>query len=254
MIGSTFVFDSGSATHQGRVRALNEDRILAEPAAGLWLVADGMGGHNGGEVASGEIVSQMETIGVSSSASDLHARFVDRLNRANQALLTYAQDHQGGTVGSTVAAILIHGEQYRCLWLGDSRIYRVRQHRMEQLSRDHSQVQELIDSGVLTAEEALNFAGRNVITRAVGVQPDLDIDIVYGVVELGDCYILCSDGLTAHCTDADILNAVTGRMSQSACDLLIEHTLERGATDNVSVIVINCRAGGLTVPMGALLA
>lgn len=251
---SIFVFDTGSASHQGRVRALNEDRVLVAPAAGLWLVADGMGGHDGGDVASSEIVSQMQTIGVSSSASDQHARFVDRLNRANQALLSYSQSRQGATVGSTVAALLIHDGQYRCLWLGDSRIYRVRRLAIDQLSHDHSHVQELIDSGALTAEEALNFADRNVITRAVGVQEELDIDLAYGEVELGDCFILCSDGLTAHCTDAEILDAVHGRMSQTACDKLIELTLARGATDNVSVVVINCRAGGLTVPMAALQA
>src|SRR5687768_10390983 len=118
MNGPLFVFDSGSATHEGRVRSLNEDRVLVEPAAGLWLVADGMGGHNAGDVASNEIVSQMATIGVPSSASDQHARFVDRLTRANEALQAYSARHHGATVGSTVAALLIHGEQYRCLWLG----------------------------------------------------------------------------------------------------------------------------------------
>lgn len=250
MNGQTFAFDSGSATHQGRVRSLNEDRVLVEPAAGLWLVADGMGGHNAGEVASGEIVKQMGTIGVSSSASDQHARFVDRLNRANQALQEYSRLHAGATVGSTVAALLIHGSQYRCLWLGDSRVYRARRGSIEQLSRDHSEVQDLLDRGVLTADEAKGFAGRNVITRAVGVEPEIDIEFVFGTVETGDCYVLCSDGLTAHCSDEDILEAVSGRMAQPASDLMVQTTLDRGATDNVSVVVVNCRSADLTLPLG----
>jgi serine/threonine protein phosphatase PrpC len=251
MNGPLFVFDSGSATHEGRVRSLNEDRVLVEPAAGLWLVADGMGGHNAGDVASSEIVSQMATIGVPSSASDQHARFVDRLTRANEALQAYSERHHGATVGSTVAALLIHDGQYRCLWLGDSRIYLARRGSIKQLSRDHSEVQELLDKGILTPDEARSFAGRNVITRAVGVQSEIEIDLVYGTVEPGDCYLLCSDGLTAHCTDADILEAVSGRRAQSACDLLVEWTLERGATDNVSVVAVNCRSADLTVPLAA---
>ena len=254
MNGQTFLFDSGSASHQGRVRSLNEDRVLVEPAAGLWLVADGMGGHNAGEVASGEIVAQLGTMGVPSSASDQHARFVDRLNRANLALQDYSRRHHGATVGSTVAALLIHGDQYRCLWLGDSRVYRARRGTLEQLSRDHSEVQELLDQGILTAEEAKGFAGRNVITRAVGVDVTLDIDLALGTVETGDCYVLCSDGLTAHCSDADILDAVSGRMAQPACDLMIETTLERGGTDNVSVVVVNCRSAELTMPLGGFAA
>lgn len=254
MIGSTFLFDSGWATHEGRVRTLNEDRVLVEPAAGLWLVADGMGGHNAGDVASSEIVSQLATMGRSSSASDQHARFVDRLNRANRALLDYSRDNNGATVGSTVAALLIHETEYRCLWLGDSRIYRVRRRGIEQLSHDHSQVQEFIDSGVLTPEEALGFAGRNIITRAVGVDAELDIDCAYGTLEPGDSYVLCSDGLTAHCSDIDILDAVSGRTAQSACDLLIETTLMRGATDNVSVVVVGCRDESPGAPVGALFA
>lgn len=251
MNGQTFLFDSGSASHQGRVRTLNEDRVLVEPAAGLWLVADGMGGHNAGEVASGEIVAQLGTMGVPSSASDQHARFVDRLNRANQALQDYSLRNRGATVGSTVAALLIHGAQYRCLWVGDSRVYRARRGGLEQLSRDHSEVQELLDKGILTADEARDFAGRNVITRAVGVQPHLEIDLTYGSVETGDCYVLCSDGLTAHCSEGDILDAVTGRLAQPACDLMIETTLDRGATDNVSVVVVNCRSAEVTVPLGS---
>lgn len=252
MSGRSFMFESGAVTHQGRVRTLNEDRILVEPAAGLWLVADGMGGHNAGDMASAEIVAQLSTIGVSSSASDQHARFVDRLARANRKLQDFSRRNNGLTVGSTVAALLAFEGQYRCLWMGDSRVYLIRKGTLRQLSRDHSEVQELLDQGALTPEEARSFAGRNVITRAVGVDPELALDFAYGEMEFGDSYLLCSDGLTAHCSDEDILGAVNGRVAQQVCDLLLQMTLERGGTDNVSVIVVQCRNADLTIPVGAI--
>lgn len=251
-----FRFDSWAVTHEGRVRDLNEDRYLVDPTAGVWLVADGMGGHDAGEIASGSIVEELKTMGRPSSATDQHARFVDRLNRANALIQNYSRERNGATVGSTMAALLVYEDQYRCLWMGDARVYRVRQGKLEQLSKDHSEVQELIDQGMLKPEEARNWPRRNVITRAVGVSPELDIDVAYGKIEHNDSYILCSDGLTAHETDADILEAVHGRKPKEACQLLLEQTLERGGTDNVTVIIVQAQRADTTVPvdMNTLLA
>lgn len=245
-----FTFESWAVTHQGCVRELNEDRFLMEPGIGLWLVADGMGGHDAGEVASSGIVEQMATIGVSSSASDQHARFVDRLTRANKVLQAYSTERHGATVGSTIAALLAFDGQYTCMWMGDSRVYQVRRGKLRQISRDHSEVQELVEQGVLTKEEARNWPRRNVITRAVGVQPELDIDVVYGAMEDNDTYLLCSDGLTAHATDDDILEAVNGRRAREACEILLELTLSRGGTDNVTVVIVQCRNPDATIPVG----
>lgn len=242
-------FDTWAVTHQGMVRELNEDRYLVDPAVGLWLVADGMGGHDAGEVASSAIVEHMGTIGVPSSATDQHARFVDRLNRANAELQRYSQERHGGTVGSTVVALIAYEDQYRCLWMGDARIYRVRRGKLEQLSRDHSEVQELIDKGLLKPEEAKTWPRRNVITRAVGVSPELDIEVVYGRLEHGDTYLLCSDGLTAHNSDEDIFEAVSGRKPRDACAILLDQTLQRGGTDNVTVVIVQAQKADTTVPV-----
>ncbi len=251
MTDQAFVFESWAVSHQGCVRELNEDRYLMEPATGLWLVADGMGGHDAGEVASGAIVEHMGTIGIASSAADQHARFVDRLTKANRQLQAYSEQRNGATVGSTIVALLAYEGQYTCLWMGDARIYQIRRGKLRQLSRDHSEVQELVESGVLTKEEARNWPRRNVITRAVGVQPELNLDAVYGAMEDNDTYLLCSDGLTAHCTDEDILEAVSGRRAKEACEILLDLTLSRGGTDNVTIVIVQCRNPDATIPVAA---
>jgi len=247
MTDSPFRYESWAVTHEGRVRELNEDRFLMDPRIGLWVVADGMGGYDAGEVASSGIVEQLKTIGVSTSPSDQHARFVDRLARANQELQDYSQKRDGAIIGSTVAALLIYDGEYRCLWQGDSRIYLVRRGRLAQLSRDHSEVQELVEQGVITRDEARTWPGRNVVTRAVGVRPELDLEAAYGDVEPGDSFIICSDGLTTHASDDDILDAVSGRTARAACDMLLALVLERGATDNVTIVITQVRTANSTV-------
>ena len=244
-----FHYESWAVSHEGRVRDLNEDRYLMDPHLGLWVVADGMGGYDAGEVASTGIVEQLKTIGVSTSASDQHARFVDRLTQANNELQDYSQRNGGSILGSTVVALLIYEGEYRCLWVGDSRIYLVRKGKLAQISRDHSEVQELVEQGILSREEARTWKGRNVITRAVGVYPEIDIEAAYGEVEVGDTFLLCSDGLTAHASDDDILEAVTGRGAKAACEKLLELVLERGATDNVTVVITQVRSTAGTVQM-----
>lgn len=249
MTEQIFRYESFGLSDAGRVRPLNEDNYLIQPKSGLWLVADGMGGHDAGEVASAGIVEELRTIGMPSSAADQHARFVDRLSRANSRLRAYSGERDGATVGSTVAALLIYGGQYRCMWMGDSRVYHVRKGALQQISKDHSEVQELVDKGVLSKEEARSWPRRNVITRAVGVYDDLRVDVVYGEIEAGDTFVLCSDGLTAHLGDDDIQRLVDGRKAREACEALVNLTLERGATDNVTVIVVQCRNADATVPV-----
>jgi protein phosphatase len=244
---SPYRYESWAVSHEGRVRELNEDRFLMDPNLGLWVVADGMGGYDAGEVASTGIVEQLKTIGIPTSASDQHARFVDRLTQANHELQDYSQRNGGSILGSTVVALLIYEGAYRCLWVGDSRIYLLRQGELTQLSRDHSEVQELVEQGILSREEARTWKGRNVITRAVGVYPEIDIEAAYGDVEPGDTFLLCSDGLTAHASDDDILEAVTGRGAKAACEKLLELVLERGATDNVTIVITQIRGTAGTV-------
>jgi serine/threonine protein phosphatase PrpC len=243
MSAAAFRFETGTATHTGRVREVNEDGLFAEPDWGVWLVADGMGGHENGRLASATIVEEVSTIGNAVSAPDLLARFRDRIFRANARLLQ-AAEHKGPNViiGSTVAAVLVYGAHYACIWSGDSRIYLVRGNRITQVSRDHTEVQELVDNGSISAAEARNWPRRNVITRAIGIFDDPELELVQGEIEPEDIFVVCSDGLTGPVEDAEILQSIDGHAPQAACDALIDLALERGARDNVTVIVVRCMA------------
>ena len=238
-----FSFETGAVTHAGRVRELNEDNYFIAPNGGAWsiaVVADGMGGHEAGDLASHEIVDQMQSIGIPVSAPDLRARFEDRVNRANDAILDLSRQKNGVTIGSTLAALLTYERQYACVWSGDSRVYRISGGEISRLSRDHTEVQDLLDSGVITPEEARTWPRRNVITRAIGVGSPAPLEIIQGYIEGGDCFVICSDGLTGHVSDAEILDRVSGTLPQDACQALLDLTLERGAVDNVTIIVVRC--------------
>jgi serine/threonine protein phosphatase PrpC len=235
-----FTFLTGQATDVGMVRTVNEDAFLSRPEAGLWVVADGMGGHAAGDFASDCIVRELYSVGMPGSGTDFQARFMERLGRANDTILEHARTLGQGTVGATVVALLIDGPDYACIWAGDSRIYLLRDDVLTQQTRDHTEVQALIDAGNVSREEAENWARKNVITRAIGVTRTPDCDVVGGRLRVGDRFVLCSDGLTGHVSDAEIAAIVTALGPQEACDRLVALTLERGAKDNVTVIVLHC--------------
>jgi protein phosphatase len=230
-------FESFGVSHKGCVRDHNEDNYLVEPRTGLWVVADGMGGHDAGEVASASIIDHLATIGIASSAPDLRARFEDRLSRAN-AEIRRISETRGITIGSTFAALLVMDGRFACLWAGDSRVYLVRNASISQISRDHTEVQELLDRGVISAAEALTWPRRNVITHAVGVSDEIVIDYQQGETMPGDVFVLNTDGLTAHVSDAEIEAAVLSAAPQAACEKLLETVLARGGTDNVTIILV----------------
>ena len=247
-------FDTGAATHVGKLRERNEDNFLARPDAGLWTVADGMGGHSAGDFASATIVDELKTIGAPASASELLAQCEDRLAKANARLREIANERGGIVMGSTVAVLLIYDRHFACVWSGDSRIYMVRGSEIEQISRDHTEVQQLIAQGVLDASQAKSWPRRNVITHAIGVDDDPELEMRNGELEEDDIFIICSDGLTAHVEDWEIRDCVSVGTAQSACDRLIELTLERGAEDNVTVIVVRYRPNDTAVlPEGSAL-
>jgi protein phosphatase len=240
-------FETGSATHAGKVRSVNEDNYLVGANHGVWLVADGMGGHKNGKLASSIVVDAAKTLGRAASAPDLLARFNDRIYRANAELLRLSGGKEDTVIGSTIAALLVFGGHFACVWSGDSRIYLVRGRTISQLSRDHTEVQELIDRGVIQPSEARTWPRRNVITKAIGVFKEPDLEAVQGDLKPGDTFVLCSDGLTGHVEDEEILQHVLNVPAQSACEALIQLTLDRGAKDNVTVIVINIRGKDGTV-------
>lgn len=250
MSDAGLTYESYAVTHPGRVRELNEDRYLAEPRSGVWVVADGMGGHDAGEVASASIVDHLATLGIASSAPDLQARFEDRITRANSEIWALARE-RGGTIGSTVAALLTFESQFACIWSGDSRVYLMRDGALEQVSHDHTEVQELLDRGILNAEEARDWPRRNVITRAIGVAEEVMTEIQFGQARPGDVFVLNTDGLTAHVTEEEIRDAVAALPPQKACEALIDKVLERGATDNVTVVVVKCHEAAHGASNGA---
>ena len=232
-------FDTGAATHVGMVRQRNEDSFLVRPEAGLWAVADGMGGEQSGDLASHTVIEALQHVPPPASASELLGHCEDRVVEANAALKRIAAERgDGSIVGTTIAVLLIFDSYYACVWAGDSRIYRVRGATIEQISRDHTEVQELVQDGVLSPEEARNHPGRNVITRAIGIYEDPELEMEHGALEPGDVFVICSDGLFAHVREQEILGYVARSSSQEACDAMVALTLERGAVDNVTVIVV----------------
>jgi protein phosphatase len=230
--------EAGAATHVGKVRQQNEDNYLVATRHGLWAVADGMGGHEAGDVASRVVVEELAAIAAPASAAELLASCERHMISANSRLKKLAKARGGAVMGTTVAVLLIFDGHYAGVWSGDSRIYRIRQHRIEQISIDHTEVQELISEGKLTPQEARLWPRRNVITRAIGVGDNPELEIKGGTLEPGDVFVICSDGLTAHVEDEEILALADAHRPQRACDLLIALTLDRGAVDNVTVVAV----------------
>jgi protein phosphatase len=197
-----------------------------------------MGGHEAGAIASSTVVETLRSIGSPASAPDLLARLENRILRANRRLREIARERGSDIVGSTIAALLVFEQHYACVWSGDSRVYLVRGDGIAQLTRDHTEAQELVDKGLLTAEEAKKWPRRNILVRALGVQDEPELDIDQGMLQDGDTFVICSDGLTAHVEDHEIQAHVERTPAQAACDGLIALTLERGGTDNVTVVVV----------------
>jgi len=236
------IFETGSATHVGRVRERNEDSYLTRPEMGIWAVADGMGGHSDGDVASRTLIRALESIERPASAAALLDLLEDSISQANLRLRELGRE-RGDVIGTTVAVLLVFDNYYACVWSGDSRIYMVRDRQIAQLSRDHTEVEDLLAEGSITVEEAANWTGRNGITRAIGVYDTPELDMTSGPLSPGDLFVICSDGLTNHVQADEILRCVGNKLSQQACDALIALTLERGALDNVTVVIARYQPG-----------
>ena len=231
--------ECASRTHVGLKRKINEDSILVEPARGLWAVADGMGGHEAGEVASAMVVDALSALPQADDIDDLASEAIEALHRVNRELIELARSEASGrTIGTTVVGLILAGGLFRCFWAGDSRAYRLRDGMLTRVSRDHSLVQQLVDSGMLRAEEAERHENSNVVTRAVGVAPEIEVDTVDGDAVAGDVFLLASDGLTRVVEDREIAAELERSPPEQAADKLLETVLERGAPDNVSLIIV----------------
>lgn len=230
----------GYATDRGLKRQLNEDSLIAsEP---IFAVADGMGGHEAGEVASGICVrtlAESAIIGEHSpvfSAADLE----DLLREADE----HIRAETGGRAGTTLSGVVLVEEAGMPYWLffnvGDSRTYRLSQGRFGQISVDHSEVQELVDRGHITQEQAAGHPRRHVITRALGTGDDSEADYWLMPVEVGDRILICSDGLSTEVSEERIYSLLSSLTDpQQTADALVEETLRCGARDNVTVVVVD---------------
>jgi serine/threonine protein phosphatase PrpC len=241
MSTNSFAFASASVSEVGSVRKLNEDAALDRPDLGLWVVADGMGGHDSGDYASRLIVDLLSDIPPPSSAGALLSEARHRIEQANRTLRDMAEERGPGTIiASTVVALLVHGEHFACLWAGDSRLYRLRDGEMLQVSHDHSHVQELVDIGVLSAAEADSHPQANVVTRAVGADDELALDKKHDRLQAGDIFLLCSDGLTGVVSDEGIADILRREEVDKAAQTLVDMALENGSRDNITVVGVKC--------------
>lgn len=231
---------SAARTDTGKVRARNEDAFLALPEQGLWVVADGMGGHQNGALASRLIVEQL----AEPSAGDLPQRLDElrkRLHSLNRRLgqeLTVTAAHPDPVIGSTVVALLIEGDRAACVWAGDSRCYLWRGSRLYQLSRDHSLLQQLIDEQQLSPSEAARHPAAHALTRAIGASDELKLDILELDVLPGDAFLLCSDGLYQGVSVDDLGAALNLPSPQLTLNRLFQQALDGPARDNLSAVVI----------------
>jgi serine/threonine protein phosphatase Stp1 len=237
-------FQSVSRTHVGCRRAINEDAVLSRPDLGLWAVADGMGGHDAGALASALVV---EMLAGDDAEPDLGAR-TDAARRtiveANRRLASLGRESSPPrTIGTTIVAIAADPGSFSCLWAGDSRAYLCRGGVLVQLTRDHSLVQALVDAGELAPDEAADHPDANLVTRAVGAAPDLTIDTVTGEIRPGDTLLLASDGLTRLLNPDELLAGLSGSDLGAAADDFIDACLARGAPDNVSLVILRAVEG-----------
>lgn len=245
----------------GRARDHQEDTATAyEPPdtavlaqrGSLLIVADGMGGHNAGEVASRTAVNEIERTYYGGGGDDLAVALSQAVQAANQAVYRLAQaDARRQGMGTTVTAVIVHD---RDLWIanvGDSRAYLLRAGQISQITRDHSWVEDQVRAGVLTPEQARLHPQRNIITRAIGTGPSVDADFFTGALREGDVLVLCSDGLTGHVMDQEILETASQLQPDQAASRLIELANERGGADNISVIVARFEAAGAPAPTAA---
>lgn len=237
----------GAATHQGARRKLNEDSYLARGS--VFFVADGMGGHDAGEVASAAAVEVLAPLGGAEvvGVQDVRCRV-----RAAHDAVRAIETAPGRGAGTTLAGVALTDQGGEPYWLvvnvGDSRTYRSADGVLEQVSVDHSEVQELVDAGRITAEQALTHPRRHVVTRALGAPDDPEPDFWFLPVHAGDRMLVCSDGLTAELSDRRVAEVLMVEPDpQSAAERLVGEALAAGGRDNITVIVVD--ATGLTDAM-----
>jgi len=236
-----FSWNSAVITDVGKVRKLNEDSALDRASAGLWVVADGMGGHSAGDLASQLIVNALGKVEPCAALAEFVERVEDAVMAVNERLFEVANAHNQ-TSGSTVIVLLARGRHAVALWAGDSRLYRWRHGKLDRLTTDHTQVELYIERGLLDRADADGHPSGNMVTRAVGVSDDLNLELDMFELADRDRFLLCSDGLDKHVKDAEIEQIMGAGDAPAVARELVDLTLARGAVDNVTVCVVEVRA------------
>ena len=232
-------------TDVGCVREVNEDSMLDASEKNFWAIADGMGGHQVGDVASKKVIDELTLIESQSQLSDYAEVVEDALLSANRQLLEYTEIMLGGrqSLGTTAVCLFIKKHVGMCMWVGDSRLYRFRNNSLQQLTVDHSQVEEMLQMGLITPQEAEVHPNKNVITRAVGAEYELVVDLNIFSVQVGDTFLLCSDGLYNAVKEVEMKQILNIRDADICAKKLMQSALDNKAHDNVSVIVVKGEPG-----------
>ena len=231
-------YRTAARTDAGRVRKINEDAVLCRPEAGLWAVADGMGGHAFGDWASQQVIQALSAPQAADS-DGLAGEVRKRMMEANAALVARGQSQTPPrTVGSTVVALLLDGSRFACLWAGDSRGYRLRKGVLKQLTRDHTLVQQLADRGLIAQEDVAGHPDGHVVTRAIGASAGAELDAAHGDLRDGDVFLLCSDGLSRLLSEEELASGLANEDVEEAAGFMMAQALERGAPDNVSLVIV----------------
>lgn len=251
-VNKTPKLDIYGLTDEGLVREHNEDYISWYPETGLVILADGMGGHNAGEVASelavtsiSDALAEVLSPEIKDGCDmDFEEAVHEAVVFANDEINQHAKTHpECSGMGTTIVMTLFHDNSVILASVGDSRIYRFRKGELKQVTTDHSLVQEMIDNGYMSEEEAQNSTNRNLITRALGIAEEVKVDVTQSAIEKDDIYLLCSDGLSDMITDEQIFSALvkTRQDLKRASEELVKLAKDHGGHDNVSVILVACK-------------
>jgi serine/threonine protein phosphatase PrpC len=230
--GTSLRARSVSRSHVGLVRAINEDRVFDCPEAGIWAVADGMGGHAGGDLAAQAVVDRLRLLAKSGRSAGF-ADVVLALRQANDDIRERNRK-LGIEAGATVAAVTVQGSTVHVVWAGDSRVYRLRNRCLELLTTDHSLVQELVDAGLVTSANAPRHPQSHIVTRALGVNADAGLQMLSVSAEPGDRFLICTDGLSRSLVPADTDDGAIN----SLADRCLSSALVRDGSDNASLVIV----------------
>lgn len=238
MIDKNYGWHSIEITDTGKVRKINEDSCLSNESQAHWVVADGMGGHQAGDLASQMIVNNLKPLEQNESLSDFVENVENTLFGVNENLFKLAQS-RNTVIGSTVVGAALHQGHVLLYWVGDSRGYVFRNNKLIQLTVDHTLVQELLEDKKITAHQAKNHPEKNVITRAIGTHSSLHIDYYITPIQPDDVLIVCSDGIEKEIEDSELENILRETRNINKCaNKILSEVLERGARDNVTFVLV----------------